>query len=85
MAQIINFPTARTAVAPAVKVNAGPTLNELIMQMRADSQALARSMQEMQAAVQMLIDADLPGSAQTLLAETGHFGMSLSAGVSSGR
>ena len=45
-----------------------PPLSALVAQMRADSQDLARSLADLQAAVKSLADADLPGQARDLVA-----------------
>jgi hypothetical protein len=47
---------------------AAPPLSELVAQMHADTQELARSIAELQRAVGALAEADLPGQARALVA-----------------
>lgn len=76
MADIIAFParnasTAAPAQPRAVspeRDGAVPPLAELAARMRAQSQELTRSLDELQTAVRDLAEADLPGQARALMA-----------------
>ena len=47
-----------------------PSLSELTARMRDESRELTRSLGELQTAVRELVEADLPGQARALVAET---------------
>lgn len=72
MNKVVAFPDRRQTPTASQEVSndAGKmSLGELVAQMRQDYEDLARSMDELKAAVHQLADADLPGQARELVNE----------------
>lgn len=62
--------SAKPRATPAANETALPSLFELTARMRDESRELTRSLGELQTAVRELVEADLPGEARALVAET---------------